>query len=273
MAEFFGYDGHRYLIAPGTNALALSCPDCGQGSRIPPEKYLSSGDKHTFNCADCRQVLFPVLEAHGTLWAECLKEWAPGFGEQVRSLRKLGVPVGRLKESPYIELHHALTEFNPVLGYSCGWLDKGQLDFHLRDEAVRKRVAAQLSDEDFRDARQLVEKRKRAALSSAHLVSEGSISNALSVMWSEAEALIALCVMLAQTEELARTGDRKHHSEIADLTTRCSIMRHVMTGKTKLPPGHTKLTYATDTPRNIAVTAVGSIKNTVEKFVKESARR
>ncbi len=273
MPEFLGFEGYEYLMAPGTNSLALSCPDCGAGAKAPSQEYLASTNKAKFTCAGCRQVLFPVLETHGDLWAACLLEWSAGFGEQVQNLRKFAVPIGRLKESPYVDLHKALTEYNPVLGYICGWLDKGQMDFHLKDVAVRKRVAASLTDEDISDALFQVDKRKRAARVSALLVSEDSVSTALGVMYAEAEALLALCVMLAQTEELARTGEPKHHSEIADLTSRCSIMRRVMTGQMKLPKGHTKLTYATDTPRAIAKASIGSIRNTVEKFVKESARR
>lgn len=258
--DYLNYAGHKYLQGKASGTLAVSCPDCGLGTTLAAATYFNDTDKHTYNCARCKQVLFPVLEEHGALWAACLEIWMGGFSEQVVVMRKFGTPNGRLKESPFKELHVALAEWNLVLGYACGWVTRGQLFAHLAVTGVQDEARKSAARSNAEEVRAHAEKRRASMRESASVVTGRNTNRACAVVRDDAQSILALYIMLHEMEALSSTGNEdKDAAALQDVATRCDMLRRLVAGTMKLPAGHSRMDFVSETPALLAVGAMARL--------------
>lgn len=251
--DFIKYNGTRYLQAVSGH-LALACPDCGAGMPVALTDYFGEASRVERHCSRCKQVMFPVTEDHQSQWADAHEVWnTNGFGQQVGQLRQFGVAVGRLKEEPFLALHQALADLDPVLAYACQWITKGDLEFALNDAETHKRVGLSVTLESAEEARALALKRIAAAKQSAALITADTTRTVATLIREDALAIVAMYAMVVQLETLCRaTSDPGAVREVRNLASRCDIMRRLVSGKMELPANHTRLDFASDEAATIA---------------------
>lgn len=252
------------------SGLHLCCPDCGKHSHSCSVEYLSNLKELTkYYCKACSQILFPILEAHECYWDACEVVWAvERFGEQVVHLKRIGAKIDRLNEGHFKQLHVQLSAWNPALGFTAGWISRASLEEALSTEKVRVIVGKALTIEDAMRAKAIRRKREEMMLPNAQLVTQSTAKSATDIIADDIGVLVAQFFMTCELAALADDQVHAHASRIHDLGTRCKLIREVLSGKTPVPKGHTRMSFATDSSCTIATETVRALRAAGKRFAK-----